>query len=315
MKPYGVIAAALASVCFTATAFGAVSLTIDGRPINLDVPPAIIEGRTLVPVRAIFEDLGANVNWDDATKTVSSYSTDTSIKLKINDTTAYVNGKPVTLDVPAQIIDGRTLVPARFVAENMNCKVEWDNDTKTVSIYTASFPSDIYVGPEDDIIVVRNRMVLELPLNYGNLKVRFGDSIKSELAYHGEYYVTAPDYDITYVVGTDFLEDYELKDDSPVIRIEGRLGSLTDGMKGEMTIDEFIDKLNNSGCTAYYTEREGQATSYYISENYYEVYFSRNAGDAGVDYDFEQSLHIDKGDGGKISPDSSAWLVRAQGQG
>ena len=95
MKPYGVIAAALASVCFAATAFGAVSLTIDGRPINLDVPPAIIEGRTLVPVRAIFEDLGAKVNWDDATKTVSAYSGYTTIKLKINDTDAFVNGKQI----------------------------------------------------------------------------------------------------------------------------------------------------------------------------------------------------------------------------
>ncbi|MBQ2678709.1 MAG: copper amine oxidase N-terminal domain-containing protein [Firmicutes bacterium] len=311
MKPYGVIAAALASVCFAATAFGAVSLTIDGRPINLDVPPAIIEGRTLVPVRAIFEDLGAKVNWDSDTKIVSAYSGYTTIKLKINDTDAFVNGKPVTLDVPAQIIDGRTLVPARFVAESLNCRVDWDNDTKTVSILTASLPSDIYVGPEDDMIVVANHAVSNIYLNYGNLKARYGDSMSTELALHGEHYVHVPNLDITYVVATDFLKDYELEDDSPVIRIEGKLSDMVDGMQGAMDIVGFTEKLNNyERCIAYWDEKEGQPTSYYISDHYYEVEFSSAPEAEMADYTFEQSLHIVKDADGKISPDSYAWLVR-----
>ncbi|MBE7046864.1 MAG: copper amine oxidase N-terminal domain-containing protein [Ruminococcaceae bacterium] len=111
-----------------------IKITINGEAKKFDVMPQIIEGRTLVPMRAIFEALGAEVGWDDATKTASGKTASTTVALTIDNKEAKVNGKAVTLDVPAMIIDSRTMVPARFVAESLGCKVDWDGNTKTVII-------------------------------------------------------------------------------------------------------------------------------------------------------------------------------------
>jgi len=111
-----------------------ISVEIDGRELAFDVSPTIIDGRTVLPVRTIFESLGLEVKWDDATKTVTGIGDNTSVSLVIDQKVAYVNGKATSLDVPATIIDGRTMVPARFVAESTGAKVGWDNATKTVLI-------------------------------------------------------------------------------------------------------------------------------------------------------------------------------------
>ena len=111
-----------------------IKITINGEAKKFDVMPQIIEGRTLVPMRAIFEALGAEVGWDDATKTATGKTASTTVALTIDNKEAKVNGKAVALDVPAQIIESRTMVPARFVAESLGCKVDWDGNTKTVII-------------------------------------------------------------------------------------------------------------------------------------------------------------------------------------
>lgn len=92
----------------------------------------IVEGRTLVPLRAIFEALGASVEWDQTTKTVTSELEDTQIKLTIGENKLYRNGEAVEIDVPAMIVNGRTMVPARVVAESFGVFVEWDSSTRTV---------------------------------------------------------------------------------------------------------------------------------------------------------------------------------------
>ncbi len=111
-----------------------ITVTVNGKPIDFDQSPTIMDGRTLVPIRAIFEILGATVDWNGETQTVTSKKESTSITLTIDSKTMYKNGKAVMLDVPAQLIGNRTLVPARAVAEAFGCNVDWDNDTKTVII-------------------------------------------------------------------------------------------------------------------------------------------------------------------------------------
>jgi len=100
--------------------------------IAFDQVPVIENGRTLVPLRAIFEKIGATVEWDGNTQTVKATKGDTSISLTINNTTAYKNGQPITLDVPAKILNGRTLVPVRFVADCFGVDVQWVQETQTV---------------------------------------------------------------------------------------------------------------------------------------------------------------------------------------
>ena len=122
--------------CFSCVSFAdsEIKIIVDGNALTMDQNPIIVEGRTLVPLRAIFEALGAKVEWDDATKTATGVLGATTVSLQINNTVAKVNGKDVTLDVPAQIVNSRTLVPVRFISESLGCKVDWEDATKTVTI-------------------------------------------------------------------------------------------------------------------------------------------------------------------------------------
>jgi len=111
-----------------------VKVFLNGKRIRFDQPPIIQNGRTLVPVRAIFEAMNATVSWDDKTKTVTAKKGDTTIVMTIGNKTMKKNGVAIELDVPPQIVNGRTLVPARAVAESFGAKVDWDGSTRTVTI-------------------------------------------------------------------------------------------------------------------------------------------------------------------------------------
>ena len=112
-----------------------VIVKINGSTVTFaDQKPVIEGGRTLVPVRAAMEKAGATVSWDGATSTSIIKKGGTTVKLTIGSSTMYVNGRAVTLDVPAKIINNRTLIPLRAVAEALNGKVSWDASTSTANI-------------------------------------------------------------------------------------------------------------------------------------------------------------------------------------
>lgn len=113
-----------------------IKVMLDGRTITFDVQPQIINDRTMVPLRAIFEALGASVDWNSKTKTVTSQKGSTKIELTINSNIMYVNNTKVTIDAPACIIDDRTLVPLRAISEAYSIEVNWDGNNKTVKMYS-----------------------------------------------------------------------------------------------------------------------------------------------------------------------------------
>jgi hypothetical protein len=113
-----------------------VSVQIDGDMQNYEQPPVIIEGNTLAPLRAIFESLGAQVTWDSATQTATGRKVSRTIVLQIGSSTALIDGKPVQLEQPAQLVNGNTMAPARFVGVAFGGKVGWDGVTRTVTIST-----------------------------------------------------------------------------------------------------------------------------------------------------------------------------------
>jgi len=113
-----------------------IKVELDGAPISFDVPPQIINGRTMVPMRKIFESLGAVVTWDSQSRTATGRRGDTTVNVSIDSTTLFKNGVPKTLDVAPALIDSRTLVPARAIAESFDCKVDWLAETRTVKIET-----------------------------------------------------------------------------------------------------------------------------------------------------------------------------------
>ncbi len=111
-----------------------ITVKVNGDSVDFDQAPISSNGRVLVPLRAIFEALGAQVKWDNATRTVTATKGATNITVVIDNNSPTVNGVSKKLDVPAQIVNGRTLVPVRFISESLGAVVEWNEGTQTVSI-------------------------------------------------------------------------------------------------------------------------------------------------------------------------------------
>lgn len=126
---------------FPAIAFAQpIRLTINGHPLEMEAPPIVQGGRTLVPLRPIFEVLGAAVRWDAKTRTITGNRDNKAVILTIGNHQAIVNGNHVTLDVPPTVIGGRTMVPVRFIADGFGARATWDNRLRTVSIRSDGAP-------------------------------------------------------------------------------------------------------------------------------------------------------------------------------
>ena len=89
-----------------------IKVLLDGQELVFDVPAQLINNRTMVPMRKIFEAMGANVDWNGDTQTVTATKDDITVIMQIDNKVINVNGENITLDVPPQLVDSRTLVPA-----------------------------------------------------------------------------------------------------------------------------------------------------------------------------------------------------------
>jgi len=124
----------LICMAFATPALAAPTVNLNGQQLSFDVPPTIEDGRTLVPLRAIFEAMGATVTWDQNTRTATAVKDGTTVVLKIGSTTPTINGQVKQLDVPAKIVNGRTLAPLRFIGEAFGGTVEWNQASQLISI-------------------------------------------------------------------------------------------------------------------------------------------------------------------------------------
>ena len=111
-----------------------IKVFVNGKAVVFDQPPIAENGRTLVPMRAIFEALGASVAWEQSTQTVTAKRGDITISLQIGSNILVKNGVRIELDVPAKAVGGRTLVPVRAISESLGSSVKWDQNTRTVTI-------------------------------------------------------------------------------------------------------------------------------------------------------------------------------------
>ena len=126
-----------------------VRVEINSLEIEFDQPAIISENRTLVPFRKIFEVLGADVDWIGETRTAVSQKDGKVISITIGSNELYINNEPVYLDVPARIINNRTLVPLRAISEAYECKVEWIGEERVAEIFSKEFieaPKSLYEG-------------------------------------------------------------------------------------------------------------------------------------------------------------------------
>lgn len=154
-----------------------VSLKVDGEKVVADVAPVIVKERTLIPARAVFEKMGGKVGWENDQRMVDVSLGESNVRLTIDSSVALVNGQKKSLDVPAVIIDDRTFIPVRFVAESLDCDVDWDDPNRTVVIASPSKkpidnptdnPSDKPVDPPamDDTVRIKEITVEEQEDSY-----------------------------------------------------------------------------------------------------------------------------------------------------
>ena len=130
-----------------------IKVFVENTEIQFDVAPQIINGRTMLPLRAIFESLNASVIWDSKSSTVIAKKGDISVSLSINSTNATINGKIVTIDVPSMIVNGRTLVPVRFISEALGMNVDWNSKTSEITIKekSSSLIKEVMVTSEKEL--------------------------------------------------------------------------------------------------------------------------------------------------------------------
>ena len=131
-------------------------MTVNGEEQTIDTAPVIIDSRTFVPVRAVVEALGGTVDWKAETKTAILDNSEDHIELTIDSKTAVLNGEKKTLDTAPVIIDSRTMLPLRFIAEGFGYKTDWDAETKTIYVSKADAEKTETAAP-DNIGVLKDR--------------------------------------------------------------------------------------------------------------------------------------------------------------
>ncbi|MGE5405508.1 MAG: copper amine oxidase N-terminal domain-containing protein [Candidatus Saccharibacteria bacterium] len=121
----------LVSVC--ATGFAASPKVVVGdKTISFSVPPLVEQGRTYVQMRPIFVALGASIDWNENTRTITARKGSNRVTLTIGDPTAMMNEHVIYLDTPAKIVKGWTMVPLRFVTQALGAEVQWDGQSRII---------------------------------------------------------------------------------------------------------------------------------------------------------------------------------------
>ncbi|HKE36147.1 MAG TPA: copper amine oxidase N-terminal domain-containing protein [Candidatus Baltobacteraceae bacterium] len=200
-------AAALAMPPLTGLAqSGGVTVIVNGQTMSFDQPPIVRNGRVFVPLRGVFEQLGASVVY--ANGQINATGNGRTISLTIGSTQATVNGQSQILDVAPFLVGSRTLVPLRFIAQSLGATVDWNDSTSTVTITGGNAGRPQQPPPERRPIVLtyqwptgtiynhypQLRFNLNRRLAMGSFRVILdGNDVTSNVASNGQYYyVNAP---------------------------------------------------------------------------------------------------------------------------
>ena len=171
----GLLAGALALVPVSGAAQQAVAVVVNGQQMSFDQPPIVQAGRVFVPLRSIFQQLGASVVY--ANGQINATGRGRTVALTIGSTQATVSGQPVTLDVAPFVVGSRTLVPLRFVAQSLGASVNWNDANSTVTIDSGN---------------TRNYRVSNANVNRNN--VNYISEAPPQLPEYQQPYAPAPNY-------------------------------------------------------------------------------------------------------------------------
>jgi len=160
LRPWLVGAAALTfSLLPQAVQAADIQTYLDGRPLMFEVEPILTQGVTLVPMRDFLTALGADVQWNPAALTVTATLGDTKIAVQVGSRLAFVNDEPVLLPVSPELVDGHTMIPIRFVTDQLGYSICWDQEDWAVFVATRGEAVPIPIALADRGRVDRERSV------------------------------------------------------------------------------------------------------------------------------------------------------------
>ncbi|WP_312071505.1 stalk domain-containing protein [Anaerotignum propionicum] len=244
------LASIAAAMLWTTTVFAypAIQVYVDGQGITFDQPPVIVEDRTLVPMRAIFQALGSEVSWSESDQTITSTKSGDTIVLKIGDAGLYKNGQlKYTMAVPARIMNGRTLVPLRAVAEAFDAQVGWDPQGYVVTVISSQSGGEnsdtTSVKADDGTVVLSFRM--DIPKSKGSYASQMEKTLNEEAKALAKAYVDTygnkakTEYEAAKARGISFspyyyVGSYEItREDSKFVSFYGTSTQYTGEMQGQ----------------------------------------------------------------------------------
>ena len=196
------ISAMLAALCGAGVlAADGITVEVDGESVSFpDQQPVVIAGRVLVPIRGVFETLGYTVDWDQSEQTAVLTNDVYTVTITVGEAGFINNDENIDLDIPAQVVMGRAMLPFRAVLESIGCGVIWDGDTMTVRVFSDGLPdgAESEIGGDDgpglEEPPEEPSEPYVLPPRSGrqiNPGDRFGVDIHydSGVAFHGSFYV------------------------------------------------------------------------------------------------------------------------------
>ncbi len=192
-----ILASITGTLLWTTTAFAypAIQVYVDGQAVSFDQPPVIIDDRTLVPMRAIFQALGSEVTWSEPTQTITSTKNGDTVVLKIGEAGLYKNGTLVyTMAVPAQIVNDRTMVPVRAIAEAFDAEVGWDPQGYVVTVLSSQAATEN--GYSTTVEAEDGTTVLSFQMNFAQSSSSYGDKMEKTMSEEAE--TLAEDFIDTY---------------------------------------------------------------------------------------------------------------------
>jgi len=176
-----------------------IRVVLNGEELAFDVQPRIVNDRVMVPMRGIFESLGAEIEWEDSTRTMRATRADRVIVMRLDDGIMRVNQNGFELDAAPLSVYGRTMVPIRAIADGLDATVNWDPDTQTVDIVRGQTPLAVTASGGQSLEQrLAQNPVMGMLNGYGNSRLReiqydtrlhFEQSVLPEVLSDNEYFL------------------------------------------------------------------------------------------------------------------------------
>lgn len=264
-----ILAFSFAFCAVPAFADGDITVYLDNEQLSFDVAPLIADGRVLVPMRGVFEALGADVSWDDETKTAVACDADSGsgVTITIGSNIMLDNeGNKTILDVPARIENGRTLLPLRAVAEAFDCIVEWNDAERAVYIVNGSLQYALDMAERQETVEAANAEAL---LN------AIGTDKKIVLT--GTYYNLSDDIkvDNPFVEQNEYDSGYTIKNVSNMMICGNNAQIVIDDIYADVLLFKNCEYIELKGISVGHIKSmpeymcEGSVTTFYSCSNIY----------------------------------------------